>query len=71
MRLPPDPTFEEIKEAGGISELHDEAHTVSNGQVWVSGEIARTAEWETGVLFAIRWMDGKWGSDEVRILWGK
>lgn len=67
MRLPPDPTFDEIKEAGGVPELHDEAHAVSNGQVWISGEISRTAEWENGLLFSIQWIGGGWQSDEVRL----
>lgn len=67
MRLPPDPTFDEIKEAGGIPELHDEPHVVSNGQVWISGEIARTAEWENGLLFSIQWIGEGWQSDEVRL----
>lgn len=65
MRLPPDPTFDEIKKAGGIAEPHDEPHTVSNDHVWVSGEIERTAEWESGILFGIRWVDNKWEPDEV------
>lgn len=65
VRLPADPTFDEIKAAGGVADLHAEAHTVSNGQVWVSGEIARTAEWESGLLGSIQWIDGKWQPDEL------
>ena len=65
VRLPADPTFEEIKSAGGAPDLHAEAHTVSNGQVWVSGEIPRTAEWESGLIGSIQWVDGKWQADEV------
>ncbi|KAF8314930.1 Metallo-hydrolase/oxidoreductase [Clavulina sp. PMI_390] len=62
-RLPADPTFEELKEAGGVPDLHAEGHAVSNGQAWVSGEIPRTAEWENGLFGSIQFIDGKWEED--------
>ncbi|KAF8967865.1 beta-lactamase-like protein [Flammula alnicola] len=67
--LPPDPTFELIEQAGGISEKHPEGHAVAGGTVWVSGEIPRVTEYEAGILGGMRWVqdttdasqkDGKW-----------
>jgi len=65
MRLPADPTFDEIREAGGKVDLHSEPHTVSDDHVWVSGEIERTTEHETGLIGSIQYIDGKWKPDEV------
>ena len=59
-RLPDDPKFDEITAAGGIVEPHREGHTVSNGAVYVSGEIPRLTEWETGLIGGVQWVDGKW-----------
>lgn len=56
-----DPTFKEIEEAGGVVEKHGEAHTVAGGTVWVSGEIPRVTEWETGIPGGSRWIDGEQG----------
>ncbi|KAG9011070.1 hypothetical protein FRB90_007504 [Tulasnella sp. 427] len=56
-RLPPDPTFDEIKALGGDVDLHNEPHTVAGGQVFVSGEIPRVIKWEEGLFGAVRWVD--------------
>ena len=36
VRLPADPTFDEIVRAGGVVEKHAEGHAVAGGTVWVS-----------------------------------
>lgn len=70
--LPIDPTFEEIEEAGGVVEKHSEGHTVARGTVWVSGEILRSTEWESGILGGRRWVEeleegkGRWTPEQVR-----
>ncbi|KAG8864065.1 hypothetical protein FRB96_006938 [Tulasnella sp. 330] len=56
-RLNADPSFEEIEECGGTVSLHAEAHTISNGAVYVSGEIPRVTPFEQGLLGATRWVD--------------
>lgn len=68
--LPPDPTFEGIEESGGVVERYREGHAVANGTVWVSGEIPRRTEYETGLLGGMRWveeggLEGKWMSEPV------
>lgn len=71
-RLPDDPTFEEIQEAGGTVAVSREGHPVADGTVWVSGEIPRVTEYESGILGGVRWVEesgkGTWTRDEVRIL---
>lgn len=67
--LPPDPTFELIKQAGGIVEKHSEGHAVAGGTVWVSGEIPRVTEFEAGMLGGMRWEEegtgpGKWVKEQ-------
>jgi 7,8-dihydropterin-6-yl-methyl-4-(beta-D-ribofuranosyl)aminobenzene 5'-phosphate synthase len=63
-RLPPDPTFIEIEAAGGKAELHAEPHVISEGCVWVSGEIPRLTEFEKGLIGGIEWIEkdnkGSW-----------
>jgi 7,8-dihydropterin-6-yl-methyl-4-(beta-D-ribofuranosyl)aminobenzene 5'-phosphate synthase len=73
--LPFDPTFQAIEAAGGVVEKHAEGHAVAGGAVWVSGEIPRVTEFETGILGGLRWTqksteespkpDGEWVSDGV------
>ena len=73
--LPFDPTFQAIEAAGGVVEKHAEGHAVAGGAVWVSGEIPRVTEFETGILGGLRWNqksteespkpDGEWVSDGV------
>ena len=75
--LPFDPTFEAIQAAGGVVEKHAEGHAVAGGAVWVSGEIPRVTEFETGILGGLRWnqksteespkSDGEWVSDGVNV----
>lgn len=67
--LPPDPTFELIEKGGGMLEKHREGHFVAGGTVWVSGEIPRITEYESGLLGSVKWVEengGKWVSDQVR-----
>ncbi len=67
-----DPTFKEIEEAGGVVEKHSEGHAVAGGTIWVSGEIPRVTEWETGILGGRRWVEeleegkGQWRAEPVR-----
>ncbi|THV02358.1 hypothetical protein K435DRAFT_717149 [Dendrothele bispora CBS 962.96] len=67
-RLAPDPSFELIQETGGTLELHDEGHVVAGGTVYVSGEIPRVTEWETGLPGAMRWKDGTGWTPETHIM---
>lgn len=67
--LPADPSFDEIKAAGGEIDLHDEPHEIvvcstsgggGEGEkkktgVGVSGEIKRVVDYEKGVLGGVRW----------------
>lgn len=76
--LPFDPTFQAIEAAGGVVEKHAEGHAVAGGAVWVSGEIPRVTEIETGILGGLRWTqknteespqpDGEWVSDGVIVI---
>lgn len=70
--LPPDPTFEAIEEVYGHVEMHAEGHGVAGDTVWVSGEIPRVTEYETGILGGMRWVEddipgrkGQWIKDGV------
>lgn len=73
VRLPHDPTFQEIQAEGGQVETKDEARAIQGGTVFVSGEIPRITEWETGILGGMRWVhehedapeNGKWIPDQV------
>src|SRR6185312_9266688 len=47
--LPPEPTLDAIRRAGGRVELHDEAHLLADGLVLASGAIARRTSYETGL----------------------
>lgn len=68
-RLPPDPTFKLIEDAGGKVEKSKEGHVVADGTIWVSGEIPRTTFFEVGMPGAIRYFEndgsGFWGKEEV------
>lgn len=63
VRLPEDPSFEELEAAGARLELSREGHTVGNGTVWVSGEIPRVTEFEAGLLGGMRWYEDGIGED--------
>ena len=69
-RLPEDPAFDSIQEAGAILEKSDVGHVVANGTVYVSGEIPRVTPYEGGLLSGVRWSEqngeGKWIKEEVR-----
>jgi len=72
--LPFDPTFQAIEAAGGVVEKHVEGHAIAGGAVWVSGEIPRVTEFESGIPGGMRCTqksveespgaDGKWVSDQ-------
>jgi len=47
--LAPEPSLDEIRAAGADIELHAGPHPLAGGLLWASGEIPRTAEWETGL----------------------
>ncbi|ETW80363.1 hypothetical protein HETIRDRAFT_61468 [Heterobasidion irregulare TC 32-1] len=63
-RLPADPSFAEMADAGARVEMHDEGHAVAGGTVWVSGEIPRVTEFEGGLLGGVRFGDsGEWAPE--------
>ncbi|KAH9832331.1 beta-lactamase-like protein [Rhodofomes roseus] len=64
-RLPNDPTFDEIRELGGVPETHAEGHVVADGTVWVSGEIPRVTDFESGLPGAVRWLENEGKPDWV------
>lgn len=58
----PDPTFDEIRAAGGEPDLHDEAHEIigrdgTTTGVGVSGEIPRVHPFERGLPGGVTWME--------------
>lgn len=59
IRLPDDPTFEDVQAAGGRVETHAEGHVVQDGMVYVSGEIPRVVPYERGLLGGSRWIEGE------------
>ena len=59
IRLPDDPTFEDVQLAGGRVETHAEGHVVQDGTVFVSGEIPRVVPHERGLLGGSRWIEGQ------------
>ena len=58
IRLPDDPTVEDVRAAGGRVEQHAEGHVVQDGTVFVSGEIPRVVPHEQGLLGGSRWIEG-------------
>lgn len=76
--LPFDPTFQAIEAAGGVVEKQAEGHSVAGGAIWVSGEIPRVTEFESGIPGGMIWTqksteespnpDGEWVSDQVDFL---
>ena len=66
-RLPDDPTFEQIENAGGRVRTSRDAHTVAGGTVYVGGEIPRVTPYEGGLLGGMRFLKGGgWTSEPVR-----
>jgi len=47
--LPPEPTFDAIRDAGGRVEVHDEPHLLADGLLFASGAIPRRTAYETGL----------------------
>jgi 7,8-dihydropterin-6-yl-methyl-4-(beta-D-ribofuranosyl)aminobenzene 5'-phosphate synthase len=73
--LEADPTFEEIAEAGGKVEKHDQPHTVLDDMFLISGEIPRKTSYEKGIRQGIRyipetqtWEDDPWIMDERSVM---
>jgi 7,8-dihydropterin-6-yl-methyl-4-(beta-D-ribofuranosyl)aminobenzene 5'-phosphate synthase len=63
--LEADPTFEAIEAAGGEVIKSDQTHVVGEGMFAVSGEIPRVTEYEPGLRFGVRYVEGKgWEKDE-------
>ena len=56
-RLPEDPTFNAITQAGGQVETHADSHLVSNESVYVSGLIRRHTSFETGIPGGVQWVE--------------
>lgn len=65
--LEADPTFDEIENAGGVVQKHDEAHTVLDGFFLASGKIPRVTPYEVGIRGGMRFIKetGAWISDEA------
>ncbi|KAG6845904.1 hypothetical protein H0H87_000710 [Tephrocybe sp. NHM501043] len=68
--LPKDPTFELIERAGGVVEKSREGHVAAGDTVWISGEIPRLTDFESGMLGAMRWFQepgklGQWIKEKV------
>ncbi|KAH7106472.1 hypothetical protein BKA62DRAFT_687262 [Auriculariales sp. MPI-PUGE-AT-0066] len=68
-RLPADPTFEEIQRIGTTLRTYQggDGHATLGGTAWVSGEIPRQFEWESGLKGSVRWnpVERAWHPDEV------
>jgi 7,8-dihydropterin-6-yl-methyl-4-(beta-D-ribofuranosyl)aminobenzene 5'-phosphate synthase len=64
--LEADPTFEEIKEAGGTVITSDETHSILEDNFLISGLIPRHTTYETGVRSGLRLNPaGAWEKDEL------
>ncbi|KAI1388388.1 Metallo-hydrolase/oxidoreductase [Hypoxylon trugodes] len=65
--LEPDPSFEEIENAGAELVRSDEVHTALDDMFLISGEIPRLTEYEGGIRGGIRYNteNGKWETDEL------
>lgn len=48
--FPPEPTFRQIEDAGGLVVTHAEDHLVADGLLFASGPIARTTSYEEGFV---------------------
>lgn len=65
--LEPDPTLQEIQDAGGNIEVVHKARTLLDGMFYVSGDIPRETSYEGGIPGGIRYsmQSGKWVEDEL------
>ncbi|KAF9916992.1 hypothetical protein FBU30_001043 [Linnemannia zychae] len=61
-----DPSFPDLKSAGGKVSLNAKAHTICDNYFGISGEIPRRTSYETGVPNHVRWSDASksWSSEE-------
>ncbi|KAF2176370.1 hypothetical protein K469DRAFT_723219 [Zopfia rhizophila CBS 207.26] len=64
LSLEADPTFKEMKEAGGVVEKNGTAHEVLHSYFLVSGEIPRVTSYEHGIKRGVRFENGSWIPDE-------
>ena len=63
---PPDPTFEELTSLGGTVVASNKAHSICVGSFFVSGEIPRVTEYETGLPGHMTKLPGKeWAEDPL------
>ncbi|KAF4831952.1 7,8-dihydropterin-6-methyl-4-(beta-D-ribofuranosyl)-aminobenzene-5'-phosphate synthase [Colletotrichum tropicale] len=65
--LEPDPTLQEIEDAGGDIEIVDHARTILDGMFFISGDIPRETSYEGGIPGGIRYntRSGEWTKDEL------
>lgn len=65
--LEPDPTLQEIRDAGGSIEVIHEARTLLDGMFYISGDIPRKTSYEGGIPGGIRYsmQSGEWTEDEL------
>lgn len=52
--LEADPTFSQLEAAGAKVELNDKQHPILDGMFFVSGEIPRLTDYETGIANGVR-----------------
>ena len=65
--MEPDPTLDELRQAGAWVEPHREPHLVLGGTFLVSGEIPRVTKYEAGIVNGVRLDEGakEWRPDEL------
>lgn len=65
--LEPDPTLQEIQEAGGNIEVIHGARLLLDGKFFISGDIPRKTSYEGGIPGGIRYstQSGQWTEDEL------
>ncbi|KAM0428857.1 hypothetical protein ACHAPT_006657 [Fusarium lateritium] len=65
LSLEPDPTLEELENAGGKVENNTQPQTLLDDMFLISSEIPRQTEYEVGIRGGIRYENGKWEKDEL------
>lgn len=65
--LEPDPTLQEIQDAGGNIEVIHESHVLLDEMFFISGDIPRETSYEGGIPGGIRYstQSGEWTADEL------
>lgn len=65
--LEPDPTLQQIQDAGGNIEVIHEARVLLDGMFFISGDIPRETSYEGGIPGGIRYstQSGQWAEDEL------